>query len=70
MTAGTDIRNVEGLSDFDVHWRWQDGPLAPGITAVLRVKNEAASLGWVLPPLLDAVREVVLVDNGSTDGTP
>jgi hypothetical protein len=70
VTAGTDVRNVEGLAEFDVHWRWQDGPLAPGISAVLRVKDEAASLGWVLPPLLEAVREVVLVDNGSTDGTP
>jgi hypothetical protein len=70
VTAGTDLRNLEGEADFDVHWRWQDGPPLPGITAVLRVKNEAPSLGWVLPPLFDAVREVVLVDNGSTDGTP
>lgn len=70
MNAGTDIRNDEGLADYDVHWRWQDGALEPGITAVLRVKDEAASLAWVLPSLLEAVREVVLVDNGSTDGTP
>ena len=44
--------------------------LRPGTTAVLRVKNEAPSLPWVLPPLLRACDEVLLVDNGSTDGTP
>ena len=37
---------------------------------MLRVKNEAPSLPWVLPPLLRACDEVLLVDNGSTDGTP
>ena len=41
----------------------------PGFTAVVRVRNEARSLPWVLPPLLRAVDRVVLVDNGSTDGT-
>jgi hypothetical protein len=35
----------------------------------MRVKNEARSLPWSLPPLLRAARRVVLVDNGSTDGT-
>ena len=28
------------------------------------------ALPWVLPPLLRACDEVLLVDNGSTDGTP
>ena len=46
------------------------GGLRPGTTAVLRVKNEAPSLPWVLPPLLRACDHVLLVDNGSTDGTP
>ncbi len=45
------------------------GPQRPGTTAVLRVKNEAPSLPFVLPPLLRACDEVLLVDNGSTDGT-
>ena len=36
----------------------------------MRVKDEARSLPWVLPPLLRAAAHVVLIDNGSTDGTP
>ena len=40
-----------------------------GATAVLRVKNEADSMRFVLPPLLRACDHVLLVDNMSTDGT-
>jgi hypothetical protein len=65
------LRNVEGHSDFDLNWSWAgDDAVAPGFTAVIRAKDEALSLPWVLPPLLRAVRRVLLVDNGSTDGTP
>lgn len=63
------LANVEGHTDYTVRWAWAEGPLEPGFTAVVRVKDEAANLPWVLPPLLRAVRRVVLVDNGSTDGT-
>ena len=42
---------------------------APGLTCVFRVKDEARNLPWVLPPVFEAVQHVVLVDNGSTDGT-
>jgi sulfotransferase famil protein len=63
------LANREGLADFNVRWAWLDGPVEPGFTAVVRVKNEARSLPWVLPALLGAVRRVVLVDNGSTDGS-
>jgi hypothetical protein len=62
--------NLEGLDDFAVNWGWDQGPLQEGFTAVVRVKNESRALPWVLPPLLRAVSRVVLVDNGSTDGTP
>jgi glycosyltransferase involved in cell wall biosynthesis len=62
--------NLEGLSDYDVEWRWSDGGLEPGFTAVLRVKNEARSLPFVLPALLRSVVRVLVIDNGSTDGTP
>jgi hypothetical protein len=37
---------------------------------VLRVKDEAANLPFVLPPLLRCTDRVLLVDNQSTDGTP
>ena len=60
----------EGEPEFAVRWGWADGPLAPGFTAVVRVKDEARALPWALPPLLRAAERVVLVDNGSTDGTP
>jgi glycosyltransferase involved in cell wall biosynthesis len=65
----SEIANLEGSPEFDVHWSWGEGPLAAGLTAVLRVRDEARSLPWVLPPLLRAVDRVVVVDNGSTDGT-
>jgi sulfotransferase famil protein len=64
------MANAEGLPDFTVRWGWDAGPLEPGFTAVVRVRDEARSLPFVLPPLLRAVRRVVLVDNGSRDGTP
>ncbi|HTE63954.1 MAG TPA: sulfotransferase family 2 domain-containing protein [Solirubrobacteraceae bacterium] len=64
------LTNLEQESDFTVRWAWAERELEPGLTGVVRVKDEARSLPWVLPPLLRAVRRVVLIDNGSTDGTP
>ncbi|GCD90330.1 glycosyltransferase [Nocardioides sp. LS1] len=64
-----DIPNREGHEGFDVVWPWQEGPLKPGLTCVFRVRNEARNLPWVLPPMLEAVQHVVLVDNMSDDGT-
>ena len=66
----SDLTNLEQESAYDVHFRWADGPLEPGFTGVVRVKDEARNLPWVLPQLLRAVDRVVIVDNGSTDGTP
>ncbi|QNN51215.1 glycosyltransferase [Nocardioides mesophilus] len=64
------LHNLEGRSDFDVAWPRDHRRLEPGLTSVLRVKNEARSLPWVLPPLFRAVQQVVIVDNQSDDGTP
>ncbi|WP_121253146.1 glycosyltransferase family 2 protein [Nocardioides ferulae] len=64
------LTNLEGRHDFDVRWPRDFRSLIPGVTAVLRVKDEARSLPWVLPPLFEAVQHVVLVDNQSTDGSP
>ena len=69
QARSTVLTNLEGHEDFTVRWAWAEGPPAPGFTAVVRVRDEARSLPWVLPPLLRAVSRVVLVDNGSTDGT-
>jgi hypothetical protein len=63
------IRNRERQEDYDVHWNDPDPDLGR-ITAVLRVKNESRSLPWVLPGLFRVVDRIVLVDNGSDDGTP
>ena len=70
MTGSTGLRNREGEAAYDITWPWADGPLSPGLTCVFRVKNEARNLPWVLPPMFEAVQHVVLVDNGSDDGTP
>jgi glycosyltransferase involved in cell wall biosynthesis len=61
--------NREGLSEYAVRWNWTDGPSGSGFTAVLRVKDEARSLPWVLPGVLRSVERVIVVDNDSTDGT-
>lgn len=64
------IANREGRADFDVAWRRAQRRPAPGLTAVLRVRDEARNIPWVLPGLLRSVARVIMVDNGSTDGTP
>jgi hypothetical protein len=64
-----DIANVEDEAEFHVRWGWAEGPVRPGFTGVLRIRDEAASLPWVLPPLLEVVERIVIVDNGSTDGS-
>lgn len=71
MTAGHRLLpNLEGLEEYDVRWPRDFQAQKPGLTSVLRVKNEARSLPWVLPGLFRSVQAVVLVDNQSTDGTP
>jgi len=64
------LENREGLGEYGVRWGWVEDCSASGFTAVLRVKDEARSLPWVLPGVLRSVERVVVVDNGSTDGTP
>ena len=65
-----DIASLEGDPAYDVTWPWTSGgPLVPGLTCVFRVRNVARNLPWVLPPIFSAVQQVLLVDNGSDDGT-
>lgn len=70
LGGGRGLANIEGHADYDVVWPWTrpDG-LRRGATAVLRVRDEAPALRFVLPPLLRAVDRVLVVDNLSTDGT-
>lgn len=62
--------NREGIEEYNIRWHWITQSSTSGFTAVLRVKNEAKSLPFVLPPILRSVEHVLLVDNNSTDGTP
>jgi glycosyltransferase involved in cell wall biosynthesis len=62
-------RNREGLEEYAVRWNWVSAPSNSAFTAVLRVKDEAHSLPWVLPGVLRSVEQTIVVDNGSTDGT-
>lgn len=64
------ISNLEGNTAFDVDWQRSRGKVTPGFTAVLRVKDEARNMPYVLPSLFRAVASVIVIDNGSTDGTP
>jgi len=68
--AGDPWTNREGIEEYNIRWHWLQKPSSSGFTAVLRVRDEARSLPWVLPPILRSVQHVILVDNNSTDGTP
>ncbi len=61
--------NVEQLAEYAVEWRWAGGALEAGFSAVLRVRNEARNLPFVLPPLFRSMARVLIVDNASTDGS-
>jgi glycosyltransferase involved in cell wall biosynthesis len=65
-----EFTNLEGIEAFRSRWHWSASPRDGMFTAVLRVKNEVRSLPFVLPSLLGAVDRVLIVDNGSDDGTP
>jgi hypothetical protein len=70
VISRTPIHNVEGLTDYDVSWPADTGPLRHGLTAFVRLRNEADAIPHTLPRLLRAVDQVLIADNGSTDGTP
>ncbi|VXC22495.1 hypothetical protein [Nocardioides sp. AX2bis] len=69
MITRPPLRNREGEHAYDATWPWDRGRLRDGATAVLRVRDEARWLPYALPPLLRACDEVLLVDNGSRDGS-
>jgi glycosyltransferase involved in cell wall biosynthesis len=69
MSAESRLANREGEQAVEATWGWARAAPSPGFTAVVRARDEARALPWVLGPLLAAVAEVVLVDNASSDGT-
>ena len=70
MSVMAESGNREGFEEYNLHWNWVTGSSSSGFTAVMRVKNEARSLPFVLPHMLQAVEQVIVVDNDSSDGTP
>lgn len=61
------FQNLEGLTPFE--FSFHTGEKRMGVSAMLRVKNEAPKIRCCLTSILDVFDEIVVVDNGSTDGT-
>ena len=70
MSVPSESDNREGFEEYALHWNWVTKPSSSGFSAVMRVKNEARSLPFVLPHMLQSVEQVIVVDNDSSDGTP
>jgi hypothetical protein len=70
MSPPKEWKNREGISEYAVRWNWAEDSSDSGFTAVLRVKDEARSLPFSLPGVLRCVERAIVVDNGSSDGTP
>ncbi|HEU0223725.1 MAG TPA: glycosyltransferase, partial [Paracoccaceae bacterium] len=49
--------------------RRQEGRLEPGLTFLIRAKNEAPTVGACIESVAGLGDEIIFVDNGSTDGT-
>ena len=60
--------NTEGFSNFDFVLRATGKK--PGVSAVLRIKNEEDKIYYSLGSILAIFDEIVVVDNGSQDRTP
>ncbi len=61
------FQNVEGLAPYD--FTLQTDGARTGVSAMLRVKNEAPKIRWCLASLLGLFDEIVVIDNGSEDET-
>lgn len=63
-----DFRNAEGHRQFD--FTLAPGRRhAPGVSAMLRIKNEATKIERCILSIHDLFDEVIVVNNGSTDDT-
>ena len=63
------LANIEARDDFNIKFSPLFASKKPGISAMLRVKNEAKNIQDVLNSCLLVFDEVVVVDNMSTDET-
>jgi hypothetical protein len=62
-----EFKNRECLANFN--FRRTANHKRQGVSAMLRVKNEASKIYYALKSIYQVFDEIVLVDNGSTDGT-
>jgi glycosyltransferase involved in cell wall biosynthesis len=65
--ARFDYANREGLAQYNFTLSGKDK--RPGVSALLRVKNEEDKILYCLRSILDVFDEIVLVDNASEDRT-
>jgi glycosyltransferase involved in cell wall biosynthesis len=61
------FRNREGLREFDFSLHRKSD--LPGVSGLMRVKNEEAKIEHALRSILPVFDEIVVADNGSTDRT-
>jgi glycosyltransferase involved in cell wall biosynthesis len=57
----------EALKDYN--FTLDPGRKTPGITALIRVKNEESNIADCIASVMPCVDEVLIIDNGSTDAT-
>ena len=59
--------NTESIKEY--HFALQAEGKKPGITAMIRVKNEESNIADCIASVIPCVDEVLVIDNGSTDAT-
>ena len=62
-----EFHNLERHSDYD--FSFQAANRLPGVSAMLRVRNEASKIRCCLMSVLGIFDEIIVVDNNSDDGT-
>ncbi len=67
LFGSTSYRNREGHARFD--FRLPATSVHPGVSAMVRARNEASKIGACLQSILPLFDEIIVVDNGSEDGT-
>jgi hypothetical protein len=67
VKEGREFKNIENENDFD--FVIADKKAYPGISAMMRVKNEEAIVQASILSIIDFVDEVVVIDNASDDLT-
>ncbi len=67
MPSSMNFENREGHTDYNFALPFRN--VKKGVSAMLRVKNEASKIDYVLASIYDLFNEIVIVDNNSDDDT-